>query len=96
MASGGKELAIYHLECGEFIVTDNACPHASGNLSAGEVAGRSVTCPVHQWKFSLDTGYCVGTNDVVVRRYACRVEGTILLVDVSTTLPVPPPPMFDF
>ncbi len=92
-----KELAVFHLaDPGRFVVSENACPHASGNLSAGKIIGHCVICPVHQWKFDLETGYCVGTDDVILKRYQCRVENGVVLADLSKPLPVPPPPKYDF
>lgn len=94
---GEIELAVFHLtDPDRFVVSNNACPHASGNLSAGEIVGHCVTCPVHGWKFDLQTGYCVGTDDVILKRYECRVENDVLLADLSKPLPVPPPPKYDF
>ena len=94
---GEKELAVFHLARPDrFVVSENACPHASGNLSAGEIIGHCVTCPVHQWKFDLETGYCAGTDDVILKRYECHVENGVVLADLSKPLPVPPPPKYDF
>ncbi len=94
---GEKELAVFHLaQPDRFVVSENACPHASGNLSAGEIIGHCVTCPVHQWKFDLETGYCAGTDDVILKRYECRVENGAVLADLSKHLPVPPPPRHEF
>lgn len=94
---GERELAVFHLARPDrFVVSENACPHASGNLSAGEIIGRCVTCPVHQWKFDLETGYCAGTDDVILKRYECRIENGVVLADLSKPLPVPPPPKYDF
>ncbi|HWL94489.1 MAG TPA: Rieske 2Fe-2S domain-containing protein [Phycisphaerae bacterium] len=73
------ELAVFHLgDPDRFVVIDNACPHAGGNLSAGEVIGSAVVCPWHEWVFSLDTGACTESEQVCVRKYECRVEGGAL------------------
>ncbi len=91
------ELAVFHLEHPDrYVVSDNRCPHAGGNLSAGTLHRAVVLCPLHRWKFNLLTGHCVGTHDVFLRRYACQVQGPDLLVDVSQPLPIPPPPRRDF
>ncbi len=94
---GDLELAVFHLtDPDRFVVSNNACPHASGNLSAGEIHRGTVTCPVHKWKFDLGTGHCVGTDDVLLKRYECKVEGGVLWADLSKPLPVTPPPKYDF
>ncbi len=94
---GDKELAVFHLsDPDHFVVSQNTCPHAGGNLSAGEISGHCVTCPMHNWKFDLHTGYCVGTDDVIIKRYESKVRDGALFADLSSPLPVPPPPKYDF
>ena len=57
VAFGGLELAVFRLDDPErVVVIDNACPHAAGNLSAGDVEGNVVTCRWHHWKFDLEIG----------------------------------------
>ena len=94
---GERELAVFHLlASNQFIVSDNACPHSEGNLSAGELNGCKVTCPMHDWTFDLELGRCVGTDDVLLTRYACETRGDALFVDLSTALPIAPPQKHDF
>lgn len=69
-------------DTGEVIVTDNACPHASGNLAGGEVAGRTVTCPWHHWEFDLDSGQCTHSPRASVRRYTAEVKDGHVWVDL--------------
>ncbi len=70
------ELAVFRLhDPDRFVVIRNSCPHAGGNLSAGEIEGGVVTCPWHQWSFDLDSGRCTFNENVTVRRYECRIEG---------------------
>jgi nitrite reductase (NADH) small subunit len=56
----GKEIALFHLESGDFRAVDNACPHRGGPLAHGILSGSSVICPLHGWKVSLDTGEVEG------------------------------------
>ena len=94
---GEKELAVFHLaQPTSFVVSENACPHAGGNLSAGEISGCQVTCPMHNWKFDLKSGHCVGTEDVFLTRYAFKIQDDALFVDLSTALPIAPPQRHDF
>jgi nitrite reductase (NADH) small subunit len=79
----GHELAIFHLaDPDRFIVTRNACPHAGGNLAAGEIRDGTVTCPWHHWTFDLDTGACPLAENVTLRRYECRVEDGWILANL--------------
>jgi RimJ/RimL family protein N-acetyltransferase/nitrite reductase/ring-hydroxylating ferredoxin subunit len=38
------------------VVTDDRCPHMAAPLSAGELAGCVVACPLHEGRFDLRTG----------------------------------------
>lgn len=79
----GRELAVFLLDHGKkIVVIDNACPHSSGNLSAGEVEGAIVTCPLHDWRFDLDCGACVNAPNVRVKRYDCHARDGHLWVDL--------------
>ena len=75
VAVGDHELAVFRLsEPDRFVVCNNSCPHAGGNLTAGTVEGAIVTCPWHHWMFDLDTGRCTEVSNVTVRKYECREE----------------------
>ena len=53
-------------------------PHKSGPLSQGIVHGHSVTCPLHNWLISLETGKALGVDQGQVRTIPLKVEnGTI-------------------
>lgn len=59
---------------------EDRCPHRGGPLSQGIVHGSSVTCPLHNWVFSLETGEAQGTDEGAVRTVPVRVEdGRVLL-----------------
>jgi len=75
VVAAGRELAVFHLsDPDRFVVTQNECPHAGGSLSAGELAGNKIICPWHAWAFDFDTGLCVPTGSVRLRRYETRIE----------------------
>lgn len=62
---------------------DNACPHKKGPLADGIVHGRTVTCPLHNWVFSLETGEAQGADEGRVATWAARVEGGRILLDAA-------------
>ena len=77
----GREIAIFNLG-DRFFATDNRCPHKSGPLCDGIVAGDAVVCPLHAWKVRLDTGEVerpAAQHDCVAT-YPTRVEGGIVMV----------------
>lgn len=69
----GRELGVFVMGSDQVFVIDNACPHAGGNLSAGEVEGGVLTCPWHQWQFHLATGVCVDSPAARARNYPARI-----------------------
>lgn len=80
---GERELAIFRLgDPEEVFVIDNACPHAGGNLSGGDVDGTCVTCRWHQWRFDLRTGACIGSVRASVRRYPVELRDGSIWVDL--------------
>jgi nitrite reductase (NADH) small subunit len=82
-AVGGFELAVFRLGAPErIVVIDNACPHSSGNLSAGSVEGSVVTCPLHQWEFDLDRGVCTHSERVRVEGYRAEVRDGFVWADL--------------
>lgn len=80
---GDRELAVFLLDepPGVFVI-DNACPHASGNLSGGGVSGGIVTCPWHEWQFDLSTGVCTHSPLATVRRYPAQLREGMIWVDL--------------
>lgn len=57
------------------------CPHRGGPLSEGIVHGTSVTCPLHNWVISLETGLAQGADEGSVPCYPARVEAGRILID---------------
>jgi nitrite reductase (NADH) small subunit len=62
---------------------DNRCPHKGGPLAEGIVHGTSVTCPLHNWVISLETGEAQGADRGRVATYPARVEGGRILLDAN-------------
>ncbi|MEM0922027.1 MAG: nitrite reductase small subunit NirD [Pseudomonadota bacterium] len=73
-------VALFRTAQNEVFAIDDACPHKGGPLSEGIVHGKSVTCPLHNWVISLETGAVQGPDEGQVRSFAVRVaEGRIQL-----------------
>lgn len=62
-----------------FALTDK-CPHKGGPLSEGIVHGQSVTCPLHNWVFDLNTGQAQG-EDGHVPTFSVQVRSGRILID---------------
>jgi nitrite reductase [NAD(P)H] small subunit len=93
---GDYEIAIFNvgpsteLGAGDaFLATDNECPHKGGPLCDGIVTGRSVVCPLHAWKISLESGAVErpGRAGACVPTYPVRVEDGIVMVRLPAGAP---------
>ena len=67
----GRRIAVFRLPDG-WAAIDHACPHKGGPLSDGIVAERCVTCPLHNRRFSLQTGERQDAAGEGVRTYEVR------------------------
>ncbi len=65
------EVALFNLE-GGYLAIDNRCPHKQGPLSDGIVSGKSVFCPLHNLKISLENGCALGGQGQV-KTYPVKV-----------------------
>lgn len=74
-------VAVFRTAADEVFALDDRCPHRGGPLSDGIVHGRSVTCPLHNWVISLETGMAQGGDEGSVKTYRVRVENGRLLID---------------
>ena len=73
-------VALFRTDLNEVFATSDRCPHKGGPLSEGIVHGTSVTCPLHSWVFSLETGQAQGADVGQIATYAVQVsQGRILL-----------------
>lgn len=61
VSAQGKHYLVYKKmsESDAFKVYRAACPHAKGDLSKGTCEGSVVECPVHHFKFDLDSGKAI-------------------------------------
>lgn len=80
-------IAVFRTIDGEVFALDDACPHKKGPLSQGIVHGRSVTCPLHNWVISLESGEAEGPDDGASAVHQLRVvdERVHLFVSVVGT-----------
>ena len=54
----GRRIAVFRTPEG-WRAIGGSCPHQGGPLADGIVADHCVTCPLHGWRFDLDTGEAV-------------------------------------
>lgn len=69
----------------QIFAIDDQCPHRGGPLSQGIVHGASVTCPLHNWVISLETGKALGADEGSVKTIAIRLDGDRILARLAVT-----------
>lgn len=76
-------VAVFRTAEDQVFAMDDRCPHKGGPLSEGIVHGTSVTCPLHAWVFSLETGQAQGADSGAVATYPARVSAGRILLDAE-------------
>lgn len=76
-------VAVFRTDEAEVFATSDRCPHKGGPLSEGIVHGRSVTCPLHNWVFSLETGMAQGADEGQIATFETKVEDGRILMDAE-------------
>ena len=76
-------VAVFRTAQDQVFAIDDRCPHKGGPLSEGIVHGNHVTCPLHAWVFSLETGRAQGADSGFVNSYPTRIEAGRILLDAT-------------
>ena len=74
-------VAVFRTQDDEAFALEDRCPHKGGPLSQGIVHGNSVTCPLHNWVLSLETGEAQGADSGQVRVFPLEVIDGRIRVD---------------
>ncbi len=74
-------VAVFRTAENEAFAASDRCPHKGGPLSEGIVHGQSVTCPLHNWVFDLNTGAAQGADEGQIATYPLRLEAGRILID---------------
>jgi nitrite reductase (NADH) small subunit len=80
--NSGK-IAIFRNSEDEVFALGDRCPHKGGPLSEGMISGRTVTCPLHNWKLQLDTGMAIAPDDGCTNTYPIRIEEDIIYLQLA-------------
>lgn len=81
-------IAVFRTATDDVYAIADQCPHKGGPLSQGIVHGAQVTCPLHNWVFSLETGEAQGADEGAVRTFALRRVGDTILIDSTMLMAV--------
>ena len=78
-------IAIFRTADDRVFALDDHCPHKGGPLSQGIVHGAAVTCPLHSWVISLETGKALGADEGCVRTIPIKIEGDKIFIALETS-----------
>lgn len=78
-----KKIALFRCADDRVFALRDECPHEKGPLSQGIVHDGCVTCPLHNWVISLETGEVVGVDEGQVPSYPVLVNDDQVFVDLS-------------
>ena len=80
------KVAVFRTAENEVFAIEDHCPHRGGPLSQGIVHGKAVTCPLHNWVISLETGRALGADEGAVRTIPVRVEEENLFIALESLM----------
>lgn len=80
------KVAVFRTAENEVFAIEDHCPHKSGPLSQGIVHAKAVTCPLHNWVISLETGKALGADEGEVRTIAVRNENGALYIALESLM----------
>jgi nitrite reductase (NADH) small subunit len=86
---GETTIAVFRTTEDRIFALEDKCPHRGGPLSQGIVHDGCVTCPLHNWVISLETGRAQGADEGAVKTIPVKVEQQqiFLRVDSITSTP---------
>ncbi len=81
--SSGK-IAVFRNSDDEVFALGDRCPHKGGPLSEGMISGKTVTCPLHNWKIQLDTGEAVAPDEGCTNTYPIKIKEDIIFLQLGS------------
>jgi len=81
--NGGTTVAVFRTADDKIFALEDKCPHKNGHLSQGIVHGNCVTCPLHNWVISLETGHAQGADEGRTPAYPVRLDGRNIYLDLD-------------
>lgn len=77
------KIAVFRTAENEVFAIEDHCPHKGGPLSQGIVHAKAVTCPLHNWVISLETGKALGADEGEVQTIPVRVDEEKLFIAIE-------------
>ena len=84
--NGEMTIALSRTANDRVFALEDRCPHRGGPLSQGIVHDGCVTCPLHNWVISLETGFAQGADEGTTLSFPVRIEGDRVLVALDAAV----------
>lgn len=78
--NGDMTIAVFRTSDDRVFALEDRCPHKNGPLSQGIVHDGCVTCPLHNWVISLETGEAQGADKGQTKSFPVKLDGTTVLI----------------
>ncbi|MBW0158313.1 nitrite reductase small subunit NirD [Sedimentimonas flavescens] len=78
--NGEMTIAVFRTSDDQVFALEDKCPHKNGPLSQGIVHGGCVTCPLHNWVISLETGAAQGADEGQTASFPVKLDGQTVLL----------------
>ena len=78
--NGEMTIAVFRTTDDRVFALEDKCPHKNGPLSQGIVHDGCVTCPLHNWVISLETGAAQGADEGQTASFPVKVEDGIVFL----------------
>lgn len=79
---GQMTIAIFRTADDKIFALEDKCPHKNGPLSNGIVHDGCVTCPLHNWVISLETGQAQGADKGATLSFPIKIEDQKIFIAV--------------
>lgn len=77
------DIAVFRNSADEIFALRDKCPHKGGPLSQGIVSGKTVACPLHNWKISLQDGEALAPDQGCSGVYEIKLEGEKIFLNLK-------------
>ena len=81
--NGEMTIAVFRTVDDRVFALEDRCPHRNGPLSQGIVHDGCVTCPLHNWVISLETGKAQGADEGETVSFPVRLDGDTILLSIG-------------
>lgn len=83
ISNGDMTIAVFRTNDDQIFALEDKCPHKNGPLSQGIVHDGCVTCPLHNWVISLESGQAQGADEGETRAFPVKIDNQTILIDLS-------------